>query len=91
MRLSGDEPGPPVNGNDSADRVVEEVRGLLVQVGRLTCRRIEVSREDDRIVLRGTVRSWFEKQLAQHLAMQAVGIPVLVNAIVVDPARLHEA
>lgn len=69
------------------DEVVEKVRIALNQFGRFASRPIDVSLEDGRIVLRGTVRTWFQKQLAQHIVMQAPGLPPVVNALVVDPNR----
>ncbi len=54
---------------DRSTRVLDEVRSRLNCEARLMSRRINVSLQEGQVVLTGSVRTWFEKQLAQRLAM----------------------
>ncbi len=51
------------------DRVHGRVRGLRIHV------------EDRGLVLYGRARTYYAKQIAQHAAMAACGLPIAVNAI----------
>jgi hypothetical protein len=44
-------------------------------------RNVEVLERDHGIVLQGVVYSYYAKQLAQHVAMELTGLPVLANEI----------
>ena len=41
--------------------------------------------QDGGLVLRGQVRSYHAKQLAQHTVMEATGLPIFANEIEVTP------
>lgn len=76
--------------DDGPDKLLEDIRSRLNCEGRLMFRRIDITFEEGHVVLRGSVRTWFEKQLAQHLAMQAPGVGRIVNHLIVDADRSRE-
>jgi osmotically-inducible protein OsmY len=51
----------------------------------LDARRITVENVDGTIILRGTVRSWAERQEAERVAWSAPGVTKVENHIVVSP------
>ena len=64
-------------GVDEIDRLVEEMRQMLR--GRLIGLRIELW--GGGVVIRGTARSFYAKQLAQHAVMRGTNLPILRNEI----------
>lgn len=62
---------------DEIDRLAAETRKMLR--GRLTDLRIE--RWGEGVVLRGTARSFYAKQLAQHAVMNGTELPIVRNEI----------
>jgi hypothetical protein len=87
------EGGAPLapSAHGDSELLLNEVRSRLNGAGRLGFRRIHMTLEAGQLVLRGSVRTWFEKQLAQHLAMQTTGVTRVVNELVVDSGRAREA
>lgn len=64
--------------------------GLTEIVYALLGRRVRdlhVELDDRRLVLRGRADSYHVKQIAQHLAMAALGLPLSANEIVVSDFR----
>lgn len=51
----------------------------------IDARRINVETHDGKITLVGTVRSWAEKDEAQHVAWSAPGVTSVENQISVSP------
>ncbi|HVJ87506.1 MAG TPA: BON domain-containing protein [Caulifigura sp.] len=86
----GGAPLAPSPHGDS-ELLLNDVRSCLNGAGRLGFRRIHMTLEAGQVVLRGSVRTWFEKQLAQHLAMQTPGVTRVVNELIVDSDRVREA
>lgn len=66
-----------------ADQVNMASAHLLKHLrGRLRNPRVLVRK--DGIVIRGTTKSYYVKQLAQHAVRQHVSLPIAANEIVVD-------
>src|SRR5581483_9333624 len=53
--------------------------------GRVRCFRLAVV--EDALVIHGTARSYYDKQLAQHALMHEAGVRVLANEIAVSMHR----
>lgn len=49
--------------------------------GRVSVRDLRVLVEDRGLVLRGRAATYYAKQIAQHAAMEATGLPILANEI----------
>jgi osmotically-inducible protein OsmY len=71
-------------GADDFAALVDAVRTALQETGRGWLRRIVVSVEAEAIVLRGTVPSFYLKQMAQTIAMGVSGSAVMRNELLVD-------
>ena len=70
---------------EQLDRIGQRVQYQLS--GRLQDFRLK--RESAGLVLRGRVRTYYAKQLAQHAVMAAIDLPIVRNDIEVSqPARL---
>jgi osmotically-inducible protein OsmY len=67
------QPNPP-------DQLVQ-LKGLLRQVLGARLRDLSVTLHEGRVLLRGTAVSYHVKQLAQHLALRALGNAALVNEL----------
>ena len=79
-------PAPCTERRDpNPDALATSIKSAIEQVGRYAFRRIDVTAENGQVVLRGFVRTWFQKQLAQHVAMQVPGVNRLDNSLVVGP------
>ena len=74
---------------DLADQELERrIVATLVARNFPGLRRLRVSVDRGEVTIAGRVRSFYEKQLAQHVARRVAGVIRLVDAIqVVDPPR----
>ncbi|MDC9822657.1 BON domain-containing protein [Devosia sp. ZB163] len=57
------------------------------RIAETDAKSIEIEADDDRIVLSGRVRSWAERQEAEHVAWQTPGVQVVENRIVITSTR----
>jgi osmotically-inducible protein OsmY len=75
--------------SDFADRELERrVVATLVARNFPGLRRLHVTADRGEVTIAGRVRSFYEKQLAQHVARRVAGVIRLVDAIqVVEPPR----
>jgi hypothetical protein len=73
-----------MSGNSAPTFSPEQVEALLKQrlQGRVWNIRLIV--EDGFVTLRGQARSYYAKQLAQHVAMEIIPLPIRANQIEVD-------
>jgi hypothetical protein len=70
----------------------EQAEALLKQLlgARVSCLRVLI--DEKGVVLQGRAFSYYVKQLAQHAAMQTLGLPVCANEIEVrDGNRMEPA
>lgn len=72
---------------DSEADLREEVTQALEEFPGRIWGRVDVFERNGRITLRGRVRSFHAKQLAQAVAMAVDGVERLNNEIVVEPLR----
>jgi osmotically-inducible protein OsmY len=61
-----------------------KIEDALVRDARLDAERITVEVDGGKAILRGTVRSWAEKEEAERVAWSAPGITEVENRIVLD-------
>ena len=62
----------------------EQVEALLIQKLRGRVWNIRLHVEDGCVILLGQARTYYAKQLAQHLVMEIVQLPIRANHIQVD-------
>jgi osmotically-inducible protein OsmY len=71
----------------SGQELRRRIEDALVRSAETDSSRITIDVEGDKIVLKGTVRSWVEKREAERVAWSAPGVTSVDNRIVVDPNR----
>ena len=77
----------PRHGDARVDSEPEERRGNWAGVvqhtllAELEARRIQVETIGNKVILRGTVRSWWQKKEAERVAWQAPGVTQVENQI----------
>lgn len=69
--------------------VASQARAVLQQSRIFDLRTLVVDQEGDCLVLRGSVDSFYHKQLAQELVKAAIEPVEVINEIQVDDQRLH--
>lgn len=72
----------------SEQQLVEQVRSAIKRNPHLRCERVLLEANEGRVVLRGTVRSWFQKQMAQESLRGIEGVHEIENLLEVHwPSR----
>jgi osmotically-inducible protein OsmY len=69
----------------SKDLVKIKIEEALKRDAELDAQRIHVETVGSKVILRGTVRSWWEKKEAERVAWQAPGVTEVANEIEVVP------
>ncbi len=69
----------------SPGELKSKIEGALKRSAEMDARRITVEVEGSKVILRGTVRSWAEKEEAAREAWAAPGVTSVENLIVVAP------
>jgi osmotically-inducible protein OsmY len=68
----------------SASELKRKIEQALVRSAQLDAEKIQVDVEGSKAILRGSVRSWAEKQEAEHAAWSAPGIMEVENRITTE-------
>jgi len=75
----------------STAEVKAKIEEALKRSAEVDASRITVETEGDRVILKGTVRSWFEREEAERAAWRAPGVRSVDNRIVVSTAAAAAA
>lgn len=62
-----------------------QIEEALRRSAEVDAQRITVETAGTKVILRGTVRSWAEREEAEHPAWRAAGVSEVENHIVVEP------
>jgi osmotically-inducible protein OsmY len=77
--------GITVKAHASAKDVKEKIEAAFKRSAEIDARRVTVDARDGKVVLRGSVRSWAEREEAQQAAWAAPGVVAIENDLVVMP------
>jgi hypothetical protein len=88
-RTTQDEPGGPDTDVDPRPRgerrtdeeIRDEIQGLLVQHSQVDASDIQVSVQDGVVTLSGNVESWLEKQIAESVVRNVLGVLEVNNQL----------
>jgi osmotically-inducible protein OsmY len=72
------------NGHDRSLRVAEAAKDLLRRSPYWTIRSVACECQEDVLILRGHLPSFYQKQLAQEAVAKVEGVSQVVNETVVD-------
>ena len=69
----------------SPQELKRKIEDALVRSAETDAERITVEVQDNKVILKGTVRSWAERQEAERVAWSAPGVIAVENRITVIP------
>jgi osmotically-inducible protein OsmY len=69
----------------SPEQLTSQIHEALVRSAEADAQRVTVEIQGDKVILRGTVRSWAERQEAERVVSSAPGVITVENYITVAP------
>jgi len=69
-------------------QLADRVHNALIQNPHLPRRTLTVEAQQGRVILRGVVRSWYQKQMAQESLLRVEGVHGVENHLEVDSTSL---
>jgi len=76
---------PPAGAATDPDLVQQRIENALRRNAEIEASRIDVSVDGGKITLRGQVRTWFERSVAEHAAWGAPGVTEVKDELRVQP------
>jgi hypothetical protein len=70
----------PMDDDEASEEEVRLETHLLARLGS-RARHLRVVCRDDGVILKGSARTYYAKQLAQHSVMEITDLPILANEI----------
>lgn len=61
--------------------LLDRVSSMFVQSPHVAHRTLRFETREDRLILRGTVRSWYQKQMAQEMLRGVEGVGEIENQL----------
>jgi osmotically-inducible protein OsmY len=74
---------PPVG--PSPEQLTHQIAEALVRTAETDAQQVSVEVQGDKVILRGTVCSWGEREEAERVAWSAPGVTTVENHITVVP------
>jgi len=69
----------------SPTQLKQNIEQALVRSAEVDAERIQVETKGGKVILKGTVRSWAEREEAERVAWRGTGVTVVENHIVIKP------